>query len=146
MIISVPHPIRIPSNPSLRLIARCYIHPYRWSCAIEACIRFWRLPGLCCVLVLAYHLHRLRAHHGSLNHFKAFAKTERRRCSFNSPKVAAGKVTKKAPLSSVVKTEMNPCMQMTFFYTQKRRNSVPKLKFLCFSLFTEGLEAVKTTL
>ena len=140
-------PIRIPSNPSLPLIApRCNIHPYRWSGAIEDFIRLWRLLGLFCVLVQAYHLHRLRAHHGSLHHFKAFAKTERRRSSFDSPKVAAGQVTKNEPLSSVVKTQMTPCMKMTFFYTQKRRNSVPKLKFLCFSLFTEGLEAVKTTL
>ena len=52
---------------------------------------------------------------------------------------------KKALLSSEVKTEMTPCLKIIFFYA-KNAGSVPKLKFLSFSLFTEDLEAVNTIL
>ena len=89
-----------------------YIHPYWWSCAIEDCVWFWRLPGSFCAFVQSYHLYRQEAHHGSLCHFKTFSKTEKKRCSFYSQKVEAGQVTKKAPLSSEVKTEMTPCLKM----------------------------------
>ena len=65
---------------------------------------------------------------------------------FFSQKVEAGQVTKKALLSSEVKTEMTPCLKITFFYA-KNAGSVPKFKFLCFSLsLSEDLEAVNTIL
>ena len=50
----------------------------------------FRLLGLSCVLVQAHHLHRPKAHLGSLCCFKALAKAEKSECYFNSPKVEAG--------------------------------------------------------
>ena len=57
----------------------------------------FRLQGSSCVFVEAHHLHRPRAHLGSLCRFKAFPK---------AGKVESGQVAIKASLSSEVKAEM----------------------------------------